>query len=56
MSQSFGISIDVIGPLTHWALDKKAAILADDSFKCIFLNDNVLISINISLVCSQGSN
>ena len=55
MSQSVRISIDVIGPLTHWALDKMAAFLADDSFKCIFLNDNVLISINISLVCVQGS-
>ena len=26
-----------------------AAILADDIFKCIFLNENVWISINISL-------
>ena len=26
-----------------------AAILADDIFKCIFLNENVLISIKISL-------
>ena len=50
MSHSFGISIDMIGPLTHWARDKMAAILANDSFKCIFLNENVLISINISLM------
>ena len=49
MSHSFRISIDVIGPLTYWARDKMADILADDSFKCIFFNEHVLISINISL-------
>ena len=28
-----------------------AAIFPDDIFKCIFLNENVLISIKISLKC-----
>ena len=35
--------------LTHLPLDKMAAILADDIFKCIFLNENDRISIQISL-------
>ena len=35
--------------LTHWGRDKMAAIFADDMFKCIFLNENVWISIEISL-------
>ena len=35
--------------LTHLPLDKMAAILADDIFKRICLNENVLISITISL-------
>ena len=35
--------------LTHLPLDKMAAILADDNFKCIFLNENDRISIRISL-------
>ena len=35
--------------LTHLSLDKMAAILADDSFKCIFLNENDKIQIKISL-------
>ena len=35
--------------LTHLPLDKIAAILADDIFKCIFLNENDRISIQISL-------
>ena len=34
---------------THLPLDKMGAILADDIFKRIFLNDNVRISIEISL-------
>ena len=43
--------------LTHLPLDKMAAILADDIFKCIFLNENDIIPIQISLkVCSQESN
>ena len=35
--------------LTHLPLDKMAAILADDNFKCIFLNENDRIRIPISL-------
>ena len=35
--------------LTHPPLDKMAAILADDIFKCIFLSENDRISIKISL-------
>ena len=35
--------------LTHWGQDKMAAIFPDDIFKWIFLNENVWISINISL-------
>ena len=35
--------------LTHLPLNKMAAILADDNFKCIFLNENDRIAIRISL-------
>ena len=35
--------------LTHWARDKMAPIFADDIFKCIFLNENMWITIYISL-------
>ena len=35
--------------LTHLTLDKMAAILADDNFKCNFLNENDRILIQISL-------
>ena len=35
--------------LTHLPLEKMAAILADDIFKCIFLNQNYRILIQISL-------
>ena len=35
--------------LTHLPLHKMAAILADDIFKCMFLNENDRISIQISL-------
>ena len=35
--------------LTHLILDKMAAILADDKFKCISLNQNDRILIRISL-------
>ena len=34
---------------THWDWDKMAATLADDIFKCIFLNENYRILIQISL-------
>ena len=33
----------------HRSLDLMAAILADDIFNCIFLNENYRISIHISL-------
>ena len=39
----------VIEGLTHLPLDKMAAILVDDIFKCIFLNENDRILIQISL-------
>ena len=29
--------------LTHWGWDKMAATLADDTFKCKFVNENILI-------------
>ena len=32
--------------LTHWGWDKKATTLADDTFKCKFVNQDVLILIN----------
>ena len=35
--------------LTHLPLDKMAAILADDNFKCIFSNENDRITIRMSL-------
>ena len=35
--------------LTHLPLNKMAAILADDNFKCIFVNENDKIPIWISL-------
>ena len=35
--------------ITHIPLDKMAAILADDIFNCIFLNENDKIPIQISL-------
>ena len=35
--------------LTHLPLDKMAAILADNNFMCIFLNENDKILIQISL-------
>ena len=34
--------------LTHLPLDKMATILADDNFKCIFLNEKDRIPIRIS--------
>ena len=35
--------------LTHWGRDKMVATLADDTFKCKFVNENILISIKMSL-------
>ena len=34
--------------LTHLPLNKMAAILADDIFKCFFLNEKFCVSIQIS--------
>ena len=41
--------------LTHIPLDKTAAILTDDIFKCIFWNENEIIVIPISLKFVQRS-
>ena len=38
-----------IYPLSHWGRIKMVARFSDDIFKCIFLNENVSISIEISL-------
>ena len=35
--------------LIHLSLDKMAAILADDIFKCIFLHENDIIPMQMSL-------
>ena len=35
--------------LTHWGREKKGGLYPDDIFKCIFLTENVIISITISL-------
>ena len=43
------LSVCIILVLTHPLLDKMAAILADDILKCIFLNENDRIPIQISL-------
>ena len=40
---------DVCHQLPHLPLDKMAAILAEDVFKCIFLNENGRIPLQISL-------
>ena len=40
----------VVSLSTHLPLDKMVAILADDILKCIFLNENVCISIKMSLI------
>ena len=40
---------EVINNKTHRPLDKMAAILADEIFNCIFLNENDRIAIQISL-------
>ena len=43
------VSADVGMQLTRLPLNKMAAISADDIFKCIFLNENDIIPIQISL-------
>ena len=37
--------------LTYWGQHKNDRHFADDILKCIFLNENVWISIDISLKC-----
>ena len=46
---SWGTLDSAVNPLTHLSLDKMAASLADDNFKCIFLYENDIIPIRISL-------
>ena len=41
--------LQALEDLTHLPLDKMAAILSDDIFKCIFLNENDRITIQNSL-------
>ena len=41
--------------LTHLSLDKMAAILADNNFKCFFFNENDRILVRISLKCVPRS-
>ena len=43
------MALSLVYVLTHLPLDKMAAILAADNFKCIFLNGNDRIPIRISL-------
>ena len=43
------VSIRISSPLISSPLYKMAAILADDNFKCIFLNKNDVIPIQIAL-------
>ena len=45
---NFVIPVSADG-VTHLPLDKMAVILANNIFKCIFLNENVRIAIHISL-------
>ena len=40
--------------ITHVPLDKMATILADNSFQCIFVNENDRIFIQISLRFDPG--
>ena len=35
--------------LTNWGRDKMAGVFSGDVFKCIFMNENIWISIKISL-------
>ena len=39
----------MMNELTHLPMDKMAAILADNIFKCIFLDENDRIPIQVSL-------
>ena len=43
------------GTLTYLALEEMAANLADDIFKCIFINEKfVYFNLNFTEVCSSG--
>ena len=44
-----GLFIPSLIHLTHLPMDKMAAILADDIFWCIFVNEKICILIKISL-------
>ena len=46
---------NIIVMLTYFHPDKMAAILADDIFKCTFINQNDSYS-NFQDICSQESN
>ena len=41
-------SVLVYSSLTYWSWDKMVAIFADDIFKWIFLNENTILSSDIS--------
>ena len=45
----FGRNVDRWLHLTHWGARQNGRHFADDIFKCIFLNENLWISIKISL-------
>ena len=48
-SDLFTVCLGTCGGLTHWGRDKMAAFFADDTFKRIFLNENIRISTKNSL-------
>ena len=43
--------IEIVFKLTHWGRGKMAVTLADNTFKCKFVNENIWISIKVSLKC-----
>ena len=49
MLESYIYPESIISVLTHLPLDKIVTILADDIFKCIFLNENDRFPIQISM-------
>ena len=46
---TFYITVPLCWESTHLPLDKMAAVLEDNIFRCIFSNENVWISLEISL-------
>ena len=48
-SHLWHVRVAKISFLTHWGRDKNGRYVADDIFKCIFLNENAWISLKISL-------